>query len=826
MLAAGRQSFNLSNLLIMVKKLFLGICLSSIVQIGFAQIQLKGKVTDAGTGAPMVGATVEAPSLGSTITNDDGMFVLNRARPGKYALRISSIGYQPVDTMLELPVSDAGPILIALQRIDLFMQPIEVRALRAGDKAPFTKTNIPQKEIERHNLAQDMPFILNQTPSVVINSDAGNGVGYTGIYIRGTDATRINMTLNGIPYNDAESQGIFFVDLPDFASSVNSIQVQRGIGTSSNGAGAFGASMNFSTNEFNEKPYAEFNNSFGSFNTWKNTVKVGSGLVDGHFTVDARLSRISSDGFIDRASSNLRSFYFSTAWLSKNSSIRLNILSGTEKTYQAWNGIPEARLNGDKAALDVHYNNNKGSLYFTAEDSLNLYNSNNRTYNYFTYPNQTDNYQQDHYQLFFNHQFNPDLSLNTAGFLTRGRGYYEEYKPQQQYSSYGFPDSPGITDLVRQRWLDNYFYGGIFSLQYKKHNTQLTLGGGWNRYNGKHYGKVIWTQNGGIPKDFQYYYEPADKTDLNIYAKWQQSFAIHWNAFADLQYRRISYQIDGFDDNPAIMVDKRYNFINPKLGLTYSSHTWQAYFSYSMASHEPNRDDFEAGINEQPRAETLHDFELGLQQKGERYSWGATVYYMRYHNQLVLTGKINDVGAYTRTNIPSSYRLGLELQGSAAISRWFTADANLTLSRNKVLNYTEYIDDYDSGGQKSFFHKKADIAFSPSAIAAVSLNFFPVKNLELSLPAKYVSKEYLDNTQQEDRKLKGYYVQNLRIAYSIKSKLIRETDIIFQLNNVFNKKYEPNGYTYSYFYGGQLIRENFYFPMAGTNFMLALNVKL
>ena len=487
---------------------------------------------------------------------------------------------------------------------------------------PLLRPNLSKKDIVRNNLGQDVPFILNQTPSVVINSDAGNGVGYTGIYIRGTDATRINMTLNGIPYNDAESQGIYFVDLPDFSSSVNSIQIQRGVGTSSNGAGAFGATINFSTNEFNEKPYAEFNNSFGSFNTWKNTIKAGSGLIDGHFTLDARLSRISSDGFIDRARSDLKSFFVSAAYFTpKNLLFRLNILSGTEKTYQAWNGIPEAKVNGDAAALQQHYDNNIGSLYFTPRDSLNLFQSNNRTYNYFTYKNQTDNYQQDHYQLFFNHAFTQLLSMNAAGFLTRGRGYYEEYKTQQAYTDYGISnpvigvDTIAETDLIRQKWLDNYFYGGIFSLQYKKAETQLTLGGGWDRYDGQHYGNIIWTMNGGVAPDTRYYNSPAHKTDFNIYAKWQQSLSERWNIFADLQYRAVNYRIEGFDEDHTIQVDQHYHFINPKAGISYSHHEWQAYFSYSQASHEPNRDDFEAGAQDQPKPETLRDFELGIQRK-------------------------------------------------------------------------------------------------------------------------------------------------------------------------------------------------------------------
>jgi len=810
-------------------KLFFGIYFLLIAEAAFTQIHVKARITDAITGAGLAGASIESNSIGNTSTNDAGIFELSLARPGKYNIRISNIGYHTLDTAVEFSGVDLP--VIPLQRINLFMQPIEVRALRAGDKTPFTKTNLSKKEIEKNNLGQDLPFILNQTPSVVINSDAGNGVGYTGIYIRGTDATRINMTLNGIPYNDAESQGIYFVDLPDFSSSVNSIQVQRGVGTSSNGAGAFGATINFSTNEFNADPYAEFNNSYGSFNTWKNTIKVGSGLIGDHFTIDARLSRISSDGFIDRAATTLKSFQVSTAWLNKNSSIRLNIISGTEKTYQAWNGIPEAKLNGDLAALDKHYANNIGTLYFTAQDSLNLYQSNNRTYNYFTYRNQTDNYQQDHYQLFFNHQFNEELSLNAAGFLTRGKGYYEEYKPQTNYSDYSLADpiyqgnAISETDLIRQKWLDNYFYGGIFSLQYKKNDTRFTGGGGWYRYNGKHYGEIIWAQNGGVPNNYRYYDEPADKTDFNIYAKFQQQFATNWNVFADMQYRGIHYSIEGFDDNPAIMIDKQYHFLNPKAGITYNNHELEAYFSYSLASHEPNRDDFEAGINEQPKPETLHDFELGLQKKNSQYSWGATAYYMLYHDQLVLTGRINNVGSYTRTNIPRSYRLGIELQGMVKPNRWFAANANLTLSSNKVLDYIEYIDDYDNGGQKTFSYKKTDIAFSPAVVGAVTLDFFPIKNFQCSLLGKYVGKEYLDNAQKEDRKLDGYYVQNLRMIYTIRTKPIGETNLVFQLNNIFNKKYEPNGYTYSYYYGNELTTEKFLFPMAGTNFMLAVNIK-
>ncbi|HXB45465.1 MAG TPA: TonB-dependent receptor [Puia sp.] len=817
-----------------MKRMFLTMYIFALAQIVFAQSHLRGKVIDALSGTPVPGATVEIDNVAATATNDSGRFEFRKIGVRDHELRITSVGYKFYQAKINY--SDEL-FLISLEPVQLFLQPIEVKALRAGEKAPFTKTNITKKEIEKANLGQDLPFLLNQTPSVVINSDAGNGVGYTAIYIRGTDDSRINMTLNGIPYNDAEEQAIYFVDLPDFASSVNSIQIQRGVGTSSNGAGAFGATINFSTNEFNEKPYAEINNSFGSFNTWKNTIKLGSGLIEGHFTIDARLSQITSDGYIDRASSNLKSLYLSAAYYSKKSSLRFNIIQGKEKTYQAWNGIPEAKLLGDKAALDTHYQDNVGSLYFTQSDSLNLYNSAKRTYNYFTYPNQTDNYWQNHYQLFFNHAINPHLSVNLAGFLTRGYGYYEEYHNQgdssnAKYAGYGLPnqiignDTLQSTDLIRQLWLSNYFYGGIFSLQYKNKKMQFTFGGGWDKYDGKHYGILTWAQNGGIPPNYTWYSEPAYKTDFNVYGKLQQDMGDHFTAFADLQYRRINYVIDGFDHDPTFQVANKYNFLNPKAGITYINHEWQSYFSYSMSNHEPDRNDFEAGGIDQPKPEILHDFEVSVEKKNLEYSWNATGYYMVYHNQLVLNGKINDLGQYTRVNIPNSYRLGIELQGTAKITEWLNVTANIAFSRNKVKNYTEYVDDYDSGGQKAFSYKETNIAFSPSIVGGATVNFMPFTNCELSLISKFVSQEYLDNSQHENRKINGYYVQNLRMSYAIKSKTIKETDIIFQLNNVFNKKYEPNGYTYSYIYGGSLVTENFLFPMATANFMFAINIKL
>jgi iron complex outermembrane receptor protein len=688
------------------------------------------------------------------------------------------------------------------------LSPVEVKAIRAAERAPVTKTNISQKEIEKQNLGQDIPFILNQTPSVVVNSDAGNGIGYTGIRIRGTDATRINVTLNGIPYNDAESQGTFFVDLPDFASSLSSIQIQRGVGSSSNGAGAFGATINFSTNEIKRSAYAELNNSYGSFNTWKNTVKAGSGLFGKHFTADVRLSNITSNGYIDRAFSKLRSFYLSSAYIDQTNTLRFNLFKGYEKTYQAWYGVSEADLKAGNRTINYAGTEKPGEPY----------------------DNETDNYWQDHYQLFYTHYFNSRLTFNTALFFTKGKGYYEEYRADQPYDIYHLPypingpDTFFTSDFIRQLWLNNNFYGDVFSLQYRDARTELTVGGAYTRYEGNHYGKLIWAAH-GLTGPAKWYDLDALKADFSSYAKLLQKFSSKWSGYVDLQYRHVKYNIDGFEENPDLLITNNYNFFNPKIGITYDYQSWRGYFSYSIAHKEPNRNDFEAEKNQQPRAEKLNDLEFGVERKQSWYNWGITLYYMKYKDQLVLTGKINDVGAYTRTNIPDSYRLGVELQGSIQPQTWFKAGGNFSLSKSKLKHFTEYIDDYDNGGQKINNYSATDIALSPAAVGAANIAFFPFKDVELTLLGKYVSDQYLDNTQNEGRKLDAYYVQDARLTYSFHKRFLKEANIIFQLSNVFNEKYEPNGYTYNYIYGGELSVNNYYFPMAGTNFMIGINLK-
>lgn len=783
-----------------MKKMFLGICASMLCIPLFAQVR-PIVIADQQTRKPISRASLEWPDGTGKISSEQGIFSIS-AKSG--TALISSVGYRTLQLQFPLQTDT-----IFLEPINLFLEPVEVTAIRAGDRAPFARTNISGRELAKQNLGQDLPFLLNQTPSVVVSSDAGNGVGYTGIRIRGSDATRINMTLNGIPYNDAESQGMFLVNLPDFASSVGSIQVQRGVGTSSNGAGAFGATLNLSTNEFREEKYAEINNSYGSFSTWKNTVKLGSGLLGDHFTIDARLSRISSDGYVDRASTDLQSFYLSGAYLTEKSSLRLNIFSGKEKTYQAWNGILQSEAKGPNRRYNSAGTEKPGSPY----------------------NNETDNYQQDHYQLFFNHALSERWSFNTAAFLTRGRGYYEQYKAEEDYSDYGL-DNPVIngspvtsTDLIRQLWLDNYFYGGIYSVQYKQKGTNITVGGAITQYDGDHYGRITWA-NTGITPGHEWYNNRARKSDVNAYAKWTQALNNRWQSFLDLQYRTVDYRISGFRNNPGISTDNRYHFFNPKLGISYAHQGWQAFASIALANKEPNRDDFEAGLTQQPKPEQLQDLEIGVEKASNSYSWGATFYYMRYRNQLVLTGQINDVGAYARTNIDRSYRMGIELQGSYKFSNWLKLTGNLTLSENKVIDFEEFYDDYDEGNQKSVQYEKTDISFSPSVMGSASAILTPVKNGEIALIGKYVGRQYLDNTSNRNRSLDAFYTQDLRLSYTVKGKAVKDLTMIFQVNNLFNKLYEPNGYTFSYIYNQELTTENYVYPMAGINFMGGVNIRL
>lgn len=680
-----------------------------------------------------------------------------------------------------------------------------VSATRTNGLQGMAYSEVSKADIKKQNLGVDIPILLNNIPSAVVTSDAGNGVGYTGIRIRGSDGTRINVTVNGIPLNDAESHGVFWVNMPDFASSVNSIQIQRGAGTSTNGAGAFGASINIQSNVLNTEPYAEVNSSAGSFNTFKNTVLAGTGLLNGRFTFDARLSKISSDGYVDRAFSDLKSYFLSGGYYGTRTIIRANVFSGKERTYQSWFGIPEA-------ALDT-----------------------NRTYNYYTYANQTDNYQQDHYQLIGSHTINSQWNLNLALHLTRGKGYYEEYRTQDDFASYNLQpfvqgnDTVTTTDVIRQRWLDNYFYGLTYGINYNNgKRLSMVLGGGANQYRGKHFGSLIWMQYATVPKDYRYYDNDAIKNDVNVYLKANYEFGAGIYGFADLQYRHIGYSFLGFNNNlENVTQNVTLNFFNPKAGLTVAlSNNHTLYSSVSVAHREPTRDDYtQSTPQSRPKAERMIDTELGYKKQWKKASIGANAYLMYYKNQLVLTGRINDVGAYIRSNIDNSYRAGIELEGQVSLLKKLVLAGNVTFSQNKVLNFVEYIDDYDNGGQVANTYKRTDISFSPNWIASASLAYQPVKNLVFTFMNKYVGKQYLDNTSNNNRVLNAFTTQSILINYTLKWTVLKELNFNLAVNNLFNARYEPNGYTFSYIFGGQQTTENYYYPQAGINFMGGIGLR-
>ncbi len=704
-----------------------------------------------------------------------------------------------------------------------YLEPAEVRAIRAGSNSPFAKTELNKGQIAEGNNGQDIPYLLQYTPSAVVTSDAGAGIGYTGVRVRGTDGTRINVTLNGIPVNDAESQGTFFVNFGDLASSTNSIQLQRGVGTSTNGAGAFGATMSISNLEQMKKAGAEYMTGYGSFDTWRNTLKLGTGLLKNGFQFDLRLSKINSRGYIQRSNTDLKSMQFIAGWkASDKTQLRFMFMTGQEKTGQAWNGVQQ--------------------------DSL----ATNRTFNELGamtgggyYDNQTDNYQQDYYQLFLDHQFSKYIKGHIALFTTRGKGFYEEYKQGQDYTDYGLQnnirgnDTITSTDLTRQLWLDNYYYGSVFSLIYDKNKTLFTFGGGWNQYVGDHYGDVLWAQNGGVPVNYRWYNNNAQKNDLNIYAKLEQKAGEKFLLFGDVQYRNVAYNIYGFRDNPNVMPIATFNFINPKAGITYllsntAAKREKLYASIAIANKEPNRHDFEASPTNQPLAQQLYDVEVGFERTVRKLQLSANYYYMRYNNQLVLTGQINDVGAYTRTNVPNSYRMGLEVQGAYVPSYWLKIFANATYSQNKIENFTEYVDNYDHilGHQTTINHGTTDIAFSPNIIGAGGITLSPFRYMkkdqvfEIDLLGRHVGKQYLDNTSNNDRSISDYTVMDIRIRYSIKTKPFRELGLNLMLNNVLGREYASNGYTFSYIYGGRTNTFNYYYPQAGFNFLFGITAKL
>ncbi|VXB06704.1 Ferric-pseudobactin 358 receptor [Flavobacterium sp. 9R] len=666
-----------------------------------------------------------------------------------------------------------------------------VSAVRVTSKTPVSFSNLTKKQIQFRNLGQDIPTLMNYMPSVVTTSDAGNGIGYSGIRVRGSDATRVNVTINGIPYNDSESHGTYWVNMPDFVSSVESIQLQRGVGTSTNGSGAFGASLNMLTDSYTKEASAEIASSVGSFNTLKNTVKFSTGLLNDHFEIAGRLSVLQSDGYIDRASSDLKSYFLQGTYVGKTTLLKALVFGGKEKTYQAWNGIDGATLNSNPRFNSAGmYTDEAGNTRF--------------------YDNETDNYQQDHSQLHWNERWSDNWSSNFALHYTKGKGYYENYKEDAKFSSYGLNpiDVNGTTinktDLVRQKWLDNDFYGTTFSANYTTDALQLILGGGYNKYEGLHFGKVIWARYASQSELGDRYYEDfATKTDGNFFAKANYQVSEQLSLYGDLQYRHVQYKADSPETG---LVNDTFRFFNPKAGLNYKFDQENTmYFSYARANREPNRTDYENG-GVQP--ETLDDFELGWRLNNEKIQLNTNIYYMAYKNQLILTGKLDDVGAPIRSNSEKSYRLGLEVDATIALSEQWMVRPNFTLSANKNvdLNVT------------GTYYGTKDIAYSPSVIVGNVLVFSPIKALHLSLLQKFVGEQFMNNIELPAAKLADYFVNDFNVSYSFKPKTIfKEIVLSGLMNNFLDKKYVSNGYMYDIYPS--------YYPQAGINFLAGLNLK-
>jgi iron complex outermembrane receptor protein len=808
-----------------MKRIGLLFVLQLFAVMTFAQLSLTGVVKNE-KGEALSGANVLlGNTFNGTVAGVNGEFKFQNLHKGSYNLQV----YNSFNK--EIIINESESIDVVLKTASIMAEEVLVSATRVGQKSPVAHTNIGKADIQKANVGMDIPYLMSYTPSFVSTSDAGNGVGYTNFRIRGTDLNRINVTINGIPMSEAESQSTYFVDIPDLAASTENIQIQRGVGNSTNGAGAFGATIDLQTSKMNPKANASYSSSVGSFNTFRNNLTVGTGRMNGKFAIDASLSKISSSGFIDRGASDLKSFFISGGYFTANTILKATIFSGFEETYQAWNGVPSVRLNNDFAGMQQY----EDHYLYTHEQTQNMINSNSRTYNLYTYKNQVDHYQQDHYQLHFSHKFNSSLNLNAAAFYTYGRGYYEQYETDQKFADYQLPDpvingvSIKSTDLIRRKWLDNDFYGMIFSLSYKKGKSSITMGGGANEYDGHHFGKVIWAKvTGDANFDYEWYRGTGLKKDGNIYARYNYQFSEKISATADLQYRYINYKIGGMDDKLRNLTQRhQYNFFNPKFGLFYTPDIHQeAYLSFSRANREPNRDNFVDAdpAGKQPTFESLNDFELGYTFKSANVSFGTNVYYMHYHNQLILTGQINDVGAAIMTNVDKSYRAGIELMAGVKFLKHFNWNLNATISRNKINNFNEYVEDWDNGGLTTNAIGNTDLAFAPQLTANSVLTFKPSGKIEIGLLSNYVGKQYIDNTANNDRILKAYLVNNLKIDYTLTQKLFPELKFNLLINNILNKEYESNAWVYSYFFEGKRNKMDGYFPQAGTNFIFSVYV--
>ncbi|WP_276168253.1 TonB-dependent receptor [Zobellia alginiliquefaciens] len=691
------------------------------------------------------------------------------------------------------------------KKIDL--DEVFVSAIRVSKATPVTFSNLKKEEYASRNLGQDIPILMNFLPGVVTTSDAGAGVGYTGIRVRGSDNTRVNVTINGIPYNDSESHGTFWVNMPDFASSTESLQLQRGVGTSTNGSGAFGASLNLLTDAVSDEAYAQISSSVGSFKTLRNNVKFSTGLLNDHIEISGRLSRITSDGYVDRASSDLDSYFLQAAYTDAKTQLKALLFGGHEVTYQSWNGIDAQTLKENRT-----YN------------SAGAYEDENGVERY--YDNEVDDYKQNHAQLLWNQKISDNWSTNIAFHFTKGSGFFEQYKQEDKFATYGFEpiivdgDSINTTDLIRRRWLDNEFYGAVFSANYTKDRLDVILGGGWNSYQGDHFGEVIWARysNDNQIRD-RYYEDDSNKSDFNFYTKVNYGFNEKWSLFGDLQYRRVGYTANGEETG---LVDDTFHFFNPKAGVVFDlNRNNNFYFSYAVANREPNRNDYESG---NPKSEKLNDFELGWRYVSNAFQLNANAYYMRYKDQLVLTGQLNDVGAPLRENVGDSYRAGIELDANILLGNKWQIQPNIAVSTNKNLDF------YFERDGELLDLGNTNMAYSPNVVIGNSIAYSPIENLRIAALSKYVGEQYMGNIDSDNSILDAYSQTDLNIQYVFGFKSgIKSITLSALVNNIFDEDIVSNGYFYTYDDDSSGAVQTFegagYYPQAGINFLFGATVR-
>ena len=763
------------------------------------EVKISGKITGEHNQL-LDGAVISVKEINLHKTvNKNGEFNI-RVTPHKYTLVATYFGYQTKEIVV-IAQRDTF-INIQLKPAAEKLNEVIISAVKATADMPVAQTNVSKKQLQEQNLGQDVPYLLESLPGVVVTSDAGAGVGYTGIRIRGVSAQQINVTLNGIPFNDPESQSVYWVDIPDIATNTQNLQIQRGVGTSTFGTGAFGASINLQTDKITKNAYAGIQTAYGSFNTQKYGVKGSTGLLNNHFAFTGHFSKTTSDGYIDRAGSNLKSYYLSGTYKDEKNTLKALIFGGHEITYQAWYGV-------DKQTFE----NNPTFNYAGA-----IYDNNWNVVDY--YDNQVDNYKQDHYQLHFSHKYNKDLKFNLAAHYTYGRGYYEQYKQDEDFAGYGFTpiDINGQiidhTDLIRRKWLDNDFYGVVASLEYRTEIGHYIFGLAANEYDGRHFGRVIWAQYASDSKiRHEYYHNTGIKKSVNGFAKAVYNISDKLKLFTDMQFRKINYNVDGTVawQTPWQLTDNLF-FINPKIGLYYDLNASNdLYFSAAQTHREPNRDDYQNANIDKPKPETLNDIEAGWKYKSTKLSSEINLYGMFYKDQLVLTGRITNVGDPIRKNVGKSHRFGIETQIGYQFNNQINIEGNLSLSDNRN---TEYIT--RENGQFKVY-KNTKIAYSPGIVSSALLIYKPVKNLKLQAITKYVGSQYMDNRNISASKLEAYLVENLLMSYQTgKNKWFKNAVFILKFNNIFNKKYASNGYMWG--------DEAYYFPQAGFNVLAGLNL--